>query len=131
MKRVVHSGCVLPIVLSLGLAARAPAQVIGVRAHDPTAVGRALEAERHGAWSDAAALYGGILQSQPANGAALTGMEHVLPKLGRRAALDSLIHRAVAADSTDAEVLGVATRTFAAEGRADSAEKYATRWSRT
>lgn len=126
---LVLSTSALAIVLSLAITVILPAQIIGVRAHDPTALGRALDDERHGAYSDAAALYAEVLQSQPASAAALTGMEHVLPKLGRARDLDSLIRRAVAADSLDVGVLGVAMRTSAAEGHADSAEKYAVQWS--
>lgn len=94
-----------------------------------TPLGRALMAERNGAYADAATQYGFILKSQPANLGALVGMEHVLPKLDRRADLMELVAQALAADSTSVGVLGVAVRTFAASGHPDSAQKYVERWS--
>ncbi len=50
-----------------------------------TPMGRATMAERNGAWADAAAQYAVILKTQPASVGALIGLEHVLPKLDRRA----------------------------------------------
>jgi hypothetical protein len=93
-----------------------------------TPLGRALMAERNGAYADAARQYAGILQAQPANMGALLGMEHVLPRLDRRAELVPLVAAALAADSTSIGIFGVAVRTFVAAGFPDSARKYTERW---
>lgn len=93
-----------------------------------TPMGRATMAERNGAYADAATQYAAILKTQPANLGALIGMEHVLPKLDRRAELAQLVQQALIADSTSIGVVGVAVRNFAATGHADSARKYVDRW---
>ncbi|MGH7594411.1 MAG: tetratricopeptide repeat protein, partial [Gemmatimonadales bacterium] len=93
-----------------------------------TPLGRALMAERSGAYADAANQYAAVLKLQPANIGALAGMEHVLPRLDRRAELVPLIEAALVVDSTSVGVFGVAVRTFAASGSPDSARKYAERW---
>lgn len=94
-----------------------------------TPLGRALMAERNGAYADAATQYATILKTQPANLDALIGMEHVLPRLDRRAELIQRVECALVADSTSIGVFGVAVRIFAATGYPDSARKYAERWS--
>ena len=94
-----------------------------------TPLGRALMAERNGAYADAAIQYAAILKLQPASVGALLGMEHVLPRLDRRAELMPLVERALAADSTSVGILGVAVRIFATAGQSDSARKYVERWS--
>lgn len=93
-----------------------------------TPMGRATMAERNGAYADAAAQYAAILKTQPANLGALIGMEHVMPKLDRRAEFTQLVQQALIADSTSTGVLGVAVRNFASTGYADSARKYVDRW---
>ena len=93
-----------------------------------TALGRALMAERNASWAEAAIQYGGVLKTQPASVAALLGMEHVLPRLGRRGELIPLVEAAVAADSGSIGVLTVAVRVFAAAGQPDSTRRYAARW---
>ena len=94
-----------------------------------TPLGRALMAERNGAFADAATQYGALLKVQPANVGALMGMEHVLPRLDRRPELLQLIASALTADSGSVGILGIAVRSFAAAGLPDSARKYAERWS--
>jgi hypothetical protein len=94
-----------------------------------TPLGRALMAERNGAYGDAATQYATILKTQPANVGALLGMEHVLPRLDRRAELVPLIEAALAVDSTSIGIFGVAVRTFVVAGFPDSARKYTERWS--
>lgn len=94
-----------------------------------TPLGRALMAERNGAYGDAATQYATILRTQPANVGALMGMEHVLPRLDRRAELVPLVEAALAADSTSIGIFGIAVRTFVVAGFPDSARKYTERWS--
>jgi predicted Zn-dependent protease len=96
-----------------------------------TPLGRALMAERTGAYGDAATQYAAILKTQPANVGALIGMENMLPRLDRRAELPAIVSGALAVDSTSIGVLGVAVRTFAATNHADSARKYVERWAAT
>ena len=93
-----------------------------------TPLGRALMAERNGAYGDAATQYATILKTQPANIGALMGMEHVLPRLDRRAELVPLVEAALAADSTSMGIFGIAVRTFVLTGFPDSARKYTERW---
>ncbi|MGH7523751.1 MAG: tetratricopeptide repeat protein, partial [Gemmatimonadales bacterium] len=93
-----------------------------------TPLGRATMAERNGAYADAARQYTTILRAHPASMGALIGMEHVLPRLDRRAELVPLVEAALAADSTSIGIFGVAVRTFAAAGQPDSARKYTERW---
>jgi tetratricopeptide (TPR) repeat protein len=93
-----------------------------------TPMGRALMAERNGSWADAAAQYESLLKTQPASLGALIGLEHVLPKLDRRADLLVLVRAALAADSMSTGVLGVAVRACAGMSEPDSARKYVARW---
>ena len=120
MKRV---ACVVILLIPLGLPAQAQ-----VTNSTSTPLGRATMAERNGAYADAAAQYAAILKTQPANLGALIGMEHVLPKLDRRADLTPLVQQALVADSTSIGILGVAVRNFASTGHADSARRYVDRW---
>lgn len=96
----------------------------------PTPIARALDAERRGSFADAAALFAGILDQKAADGAALAGLERVLAATGRTAELVPRLGRALDLDSTNVGLLGLAVRTFALLGRADSARRYAERWSR-
>lgn len=117
-----------PVLIALVLlpaALPAQAQVTNSTA---SPMGRATMAERNGAYADAAVQYGAILRTQPANLGGLIGMEHVLPKLDRRAELLQLVQQALTADSGSVGILGVAVRTFASTGHADSARKYVDRW---
>lgn len=93
-----------------------------------TPMGRAMMAERNGNWADAAAEYAAVLKREPANLGALVGMEHVLPRLDRRAELLELLRTALATDSTSVGVLGVVVRVFATSGDVDSARKYVATW---
>ena len=113
-------------MIPVGLAAQAQPNQTNSTA---TPLGRALMSERNGAYSDAATQYATVLKTQPASVGALIGMEHVLPKLDRRAELLPLVKAALAADSTSVGILGIAVRTFVATGFPDSARKYTERWS--
>lgn len=108
------------------MARTAPAQITTNSTATP--MGRALMAERNGAYADAATVYGEILAHDPANVGALTGMSHVLPRLGRTAQLDSVLHAALAIDSVSGGVLGIAIGYFAGRGESDSAGRYAAQW---
>lgn len=96
----------------------------------PTPITRALDAERRGAFADAATLFAGILNEKAIDGAALAGLDRVLAASGRTAELIPRLGRALDLDSTNVGFLGLAVRTFALLGRPDSARRYAERWSR-
>ncbi|HEY4322018.1 MAG TPA: hypothetical protein VGM77_12680 [Gemmatimonadales bacterium] len=117
----------LALLAGVPIAARAQLQVTTNSTLTP--MGRAMMAERNGEYADAAAQYQAVLAKQPANLAALAGLEHVLPKLDRRADLVQAVQAAYRADSTSIGIMGVAVRTFAAMGATDSAARYADRWS--
>lgn len=120
MKQLLFAALLVPSMLS------SQAQVTNNNTATP--MGRAAMAERSGAYTEAAAQYLAILKTQPASLGALVGMEHVLPILGRRDSLIPLVRKALEADSSSIGILGVAVRTFASTGHADSARKYVDRW---
>src|SRR5712664_1446793 len=63
------------------------------------AIGQGFELERQGRLSDAATVYLMTLRGEPANLAALLGLERVLPGLGRLAELLPLVRRAEVVDT--------------------------------
>src|SRR5947207_14561853 len=65
------------------------------------AIGQGFELERQGRLSDAATVYLTTLRAEPANLAALLGLERVLPGLGRLAELLPLVRRAEVADTAN------------------------------
>jgi hypothetical protein len=112
------------LALALGVASlAAQGRVPGM-----DAMTQALNLERRGAWNDAATLYLGLLRARPADADALMGLERVLPRADRRRDLILPIETALAADSANSAILGVAVRAFAGLGLPDSARKYVLRW---
>src|SRR3989442_14979473 len=109
---------------ALGLAlAAAHAQVAGGQA-----IGQGFELERAGQYAQAASLYVATLRADPANLAALLGLERVLPPLNRLAELPPLAQRAVATSPANATLRGVLLRTYVALNEPDSAQAVALRW---
>lgn len=102
------------------------AQQASVPASDSLSKG--LLAERRGSYADAARLFAVTLALRPADLGALMALDRVLPSLNRRAEILPLVVRALRYDSTNIGILGIAVRTFATNGRADSARKYTERW---
>jgi len=118
---------IIVLMLPAVLAAQAqPAQTNSTT----TPMGRATMAERNGNFAEAASVYASILKTQPASLGALIGMEHVLPRLDRRAEMFQLLRQAMAADSASTGVLAIVVRNFASSGQADSARYYVARWTR-
>lgn len=117
------------LALLVGVPAAVRAQLQVTPNSTLTPMGRAMMAERNGQYADAATQYNAMLATQPANLAALMGLEHVLPRLDRRAELVHAVQMAYRADSTSIGIMGVAVRTFASMGATDSAARYADRWS--
>jgi hypothetical protein len=97
--------------------------------YDTVALSNALDAERSGAPGDALTGFERVLRGAPANIPALMGLDRVLSRLDRRPEMLPWIARALAVDSTTTGVLLEAVRSFAMLGHADSAARYALRWS--
>lgn len=108
------------------------AGVLGCWAAAPAAraqaIQRGFELERAGRTADAAEWYLAAVRAQPANSAALLGLERVLPRLGRLPDLLPLAQRAVAQEPRNDALLGLLLRTYVALERSDSAEALALRW---
>src|SRR5689334_25115214 len=101
----------LPFLLGLSLAT-AP-----LRAQ---AIGQGFELERQGRLADAAAVYQATLRAEPANIAALLGLERVFPGLGRLAELLPLVHHAETVDTANLLLRGLELRVYAGLEQADS-----------
>ncbi|MEP6590512.1 MAG: tetratricopeptide repeat protein [Gemmatimonadota bacterium] len=102
------------------------AQQVGTGVADSLAKG--LQAERRGYFADAARLLDAALAQKPADVGALMALDRVLPSLNRRADMVPAVIRALAVDSTNIGILGIAVRAFASAGQSDSARKYTVRW---
>src|SRR5436190_1756718 len=92
------------------------------------AIGQGFELERQGRLSDAATVYLTTLRAEPANLAALLGLERVLPGLGRLAELLPLVRRAEVADTTNLLLRALELRVYAGLDQADSVRAAAERW---
>src|SRR3989449_666961 len=77
------------------------------------AIGQGFELERQGRLSDAATVYLTTLRGEPANLAALLGLERVLPGLGRLAELLPLVRRAEVVDTASMLLRAVELRVYA------------------
>ncbi len=93
-------------------------------------IGRGFELERMGRLDQAAALYLATVRADPANIAALLGLERVLPRLGRLAELPPLVERAAQVQPANAELQGLLLRVYVALNEPDSARAVALRWAR-
>src|SRR5881396_1422100 len=92
------------------------------------AIGQGFELERQGRLSDAATVYLTTLRAEPANLAALLGLERVLPGLGRLAELLPLVRRAEVADTANLLLRALELRVYAGLDQADSVRAAAERW---
>jgi len=93
-------------------------------------IGRGFELERMGRLDQAAALYLATVRADPANIAALLGLERVLPRLGRLAELPLLVERATQVQPANADLQGLLLRVYVALNEPDSARAVALRWAR-
>src|SRR5918996_1084489 len=93
------------------------------------AMQRGFDLERTGRLAEAAEVYLAAARAQPANAAALLGLERVLPQLSRQPELLPLAQRAVAQEPTSDALRGLLLRTYVALDQADSAAAFALRWS--
>jgi len=92
------------------------------------AIGQGFELERQGRLSDAATVYLTTLRGEPANLAALLGLERVLPGLGRLAELLPLVRRAEVVDTASMLLRAVELRVYAGLDQTDSVRAAAERW---
>ncbi len=115
MLRRVSAGFVLALALT---AAPAAGQ----------AIGQGFDLERAGRYADAAGVYVATLRSEPANLAALLGLERVLPLLSRLPELLPLVQRARSAAPESGVVRGLELRVYAGLNEPDSLAAAARRW---
>jgi tetratricopeptide (TPR) repeat protein len=89
---------------------------------------KAFELERRGSYAQAADGYRKILSAKPAELNALLGLERVLHELGKPAELAPAANAAIAADSKNPVLFGVAVRAWTAAGNADTVRRIVDRW---
>ncbi|HXZ85013.1 MAG TPA: hypothetical protein VEI82_05950, partial [Myxococcota bacterium] len=118
MRRIVE----LAVLLAL------PAALLPARAVGQDVVQRALDLEERGLWADAAALYGSMLQGEPANVVALLGLERADAQLGRRDSTLVYARRAIAADSANATARAMEIRALRGMGQDSLAAVSLQRW---
>jgi len=111
-----------------GLGALALAAVVGAGALDAQGVPRGFELERLGRHAEAAAVYLAALEADPADEAALLGLERVLPRLDRTAELLLAARRARAVAPRSGVARGVELRALAELGDADALAEAAEAW---
>jgi tetratricopeptide (TPR) repeat protein len=92
------------------------------------AIGQGFELERAGRYGDAAAVYLTTLRADPANLAALLGLERVLPMLSRLSELLPLVQRARARVPESGVLRGLELRVYAGLNEPDSLAAAARRW---
>src|SRR5438552_7391529 len=92
------------------------------------AIGQGFELERQGRLTDAANVYLTTLRSDPANLAALLGLERVFPSLGRLAELLPLVRRAEGTDTVNLLLRALELRVYAGLDQSDSVRAAAERW---
>src|SRR6266702_4164977 len=92
------------------------------------AIGQGFDLERGGRYADAAAVYLTTLRTDPANLAALLGLERVLPLLSRLPELLPLVQRAREQVPENGTLRGLELRVWAGMNEPDSLEAAARRW---
>ena len=92
------------------------------------AIGQGFDLERGGRYADAAAVYLTTLRTDPANLAALLGLERVLPLLSRLPELLPLVQRARERTPENGTLRGLELRVWAGMNEPDSLEAAARRW---
>jgi hypothetical protein len=94
------------------------------------ALSKGYDLERRGNYAGAEAIYLGVLDQRPADLGALLGLERVLVPLNRPTDLVTPLRAALAADSTQGIIYGIAIRTWTSMGQPDSVRLAALRWAR-
>jgi tetratricopeptide (TPR) repeat protein len=98
------------------------------RAQDDRALTQATALERSGRYAEAAARYRSVLQGNPANAAALLGLERVYQPLGHLDSLMPPLRAALKRDPANATIHALELRAWLALDRPDSLTAAARRW---
>jgi tetratricopeptide (TPR) repeat protein len=106
----------------------APLLAARVLAAQQTPYDKAFDLERRGSYAQAAEGYRKILTAKPAELNALLGLERVLHELGKPAELAPAATAAIAADSRNPVLYGIAVRAWTAAGNADTVRRIVDRW---
>lgn len=112
------------VLLSLVASLAVPS---GLLAQD-SAMSRAFELERRGAYAEAADAYRSVLSGRPGNLAALLGLERALTPLDRESEILPQVRAALASGRPSAPIYGVGLRAWAAADEPDSMRALAERW---
>jgi hypothetical protein len=94
------------------------------------ALSKGYDLERRGNYAGAEAIYLGVLETRPADMGALLGLERVLVPLNRPMDLVGPLRLALAADSSQGIIYGIAIRTWTSMGQPDSVRLTALKWAR-
>ncbi len=89
---------------------------------------RAFDLERRGSYADAAETYRAVLRRNPAESAALFGLERALLALNRSAEILPQVNAAIVASPKTVAFYGVAVRAWAAANQPDSVRRVVERW---
>ena len=111
------------LLWALALAAAAPR-----RAPAQEVLGRAMDLEQVGQWNEAATLYRQVLAGEPANAAALLGLERVFVQPAQRDTLLAFAERAIAENPVAAAAHAIELRALRAMGRDSLAALALERW---
>jgi thioredoxin-like negative regulator of GroEL len=117
MRRFARSTCLLVILVLPPV----------LRAQQP-GLNRALDLERRGDYSAAAAAYRSVLSGNPADVSALLGLERSLLPLSRSAEILPVVSAAIKAAPGSSTIYGIALRAWAAADQPDSVRSLAERW---
>ncbi|HEU4699471.1 MAG TPA: hypothetical protein VFS40_09845 [Gemmatimonadales bacterium] len=128
-RRATAAGAALAL-LCAALAPRTPLAAQRVQPAAQSAMDRAFDFERRGAYAEAAESYRAALAEQPGNLAALLGFERALVPLGRGAEVIPAARAALAAGPPGPQVYAVLVRAFTAAGATDSTRATAERWAK-
>jgi tetratricopeptide (TPR) repeat protein len=102
------------------------ARAVGAQQSD--AARRAFDLERRGSYVEAAAAYRGVLASNPADPAALFGLERSLVAMNQLGDILPQARAALEVNPTSGPLHGILLRAWAARGEADSVRAVAERW---
>lgn len=116
------ASAVLTGLLLLGSAESGPAQ-------QTEAARRAFDLERRGSYMEAAEAYRRVLAANPADAAALFGLERTLVAMNRLGDIVPQARAALQANPASGAVHGILLRAWSARGEADSVRAVAERWS--
>lgn len=111
-----------------GLVAAAILCAVPTLAAQVDSLNRAYDLERRGNYVGAVTAYRAVLRSRPGEVGAILGLERSLQPLNRSAEIAPELSAALAANSTSPALLGVAIRTWTAQGQADSVRRAVDRW---